>query len=304
MAGEPQRLVFVMGSLRSGTTLLSTLMGSLPDVLNAGELRLLWKQLDEGVWLCGCGTPISDCDFWKDVVAASGLSVPEMATLSREYQQSRLRVRRLRQFARETTVGPLDTEYGNAMQSLVDGLRSVSGRGIILDSSKVAPDAVAYHRFTNEDVAAVHVVRDPRAVAHSMSRRKTHPMRDGMTRPMVRMSARKSVSFWITMNLGADIAAAALPVATRVRYEAACEDPAGTVGTLARFIGASMPDDVFNSDGEFLRRPEHTVAGNPNRFTTGRERVRLDDRWRSEMPRWTAAAIAASTWPLMRRYGY
>jgi hypothetical protein len=297
-------LVFITGAGRSGSTLLGTVLGGLPDVLNAGELRTLWKKMDDSDWLCGCGEPMTECEFWTRVVDASGVGVPEAAEVSRRYQATRLRIRRLRELAREDSTDPLDDDYRQIMQGLLHGLRKATGKSIIIDDSKSSPEAVVYHRFTSERVRAIHVVRDPRAVAFSRARTKLHRLRDGETRPMVQMSIRESSRYWVQMNLAADRAAKILPASTRVRYEEFCERPERVVTSLSAYLGVPMPQGLIDADGSFERRREHTVGGNPDRWTTGRERISVDDKWRRELPRTSTAAVTAMTWPLLLRYGY
>ena len=50
--------------------------------------------------------------------------------------------------------------------------------------------------------------------------------------------------------------------------------------------------------------PNHIVAGNPSRFTTGEVTIRSDDAWKREMPLWDQRVVAALTLPLRMRYGY
>jgi hypothetical protein len=301
---SPVSLIYVMGAMRSGSTLLSTILGGLPGVLNAGELRTLWKQMDDSDWLCGCGEPMTECEFWTRVVTASGVSVPEAAEVSRRYQATRLRIRRLRELARPDSTDPLDEDYRQIMQGLLGGIREVSGQSVILDDSKSAPDAVFYHRFTGESVRAIHVVRDPRAVTFSRAKLKHHQLKEGQTRPMVQMGLRRSSSFWVEMNLAADRAAKILPASTRVRYEDACGAPETVLGSLADFVGLPMPPGLIDTDGSFERPREHTVGGNPDRWTTGRDRIRVDDKWKRDLPRGSSVAVTAMTLPLLIKYGY
>jgi hypothetical protein len=50
--------------------------------------------------------------------------------------------------------------------------------------------------------------------------------------------------------------------------------------------------------------PNHTVSGNPSRFTTGAVRIERDDEWiaaQTSEDRWATTAL---TLPLLLRYGY
>jgi hypothetical protein len=90
----------------------------------------------------------------------------------------------------------------------------------------------------------------------------------------------------------------------RVRYEDLIDDPRETVRrivTMAREPDAELP---FVDDRTVRLRANHTVSGNPDRFTTGSVSLRSDDRWRGaqrRIDRWGTVALTA---PLMLRYGY
>ena len=52
-------VVFIGGASRTGSTLLSLLLGSLPGHFAAGEMRYLWLRGLQANQLCGCGEPLS-----------------------------------------------------------------------------------------------------------------------------------------------------------------------------------------------------------------------------------------------------
>ena len=90
----------------------------------------------------------------------------------------------------------------------------------------------------------------------------------------------------------------------RVHYERFVEAPQETVRTILAHAGEGEAPLPFVSETEVELRPNHTVAGNPSRFSTGRVAVRVDDEWKSKMRRWDRLRVTAVTWPLLLRYGY
>ena len=48
----------------------------------------------------------------------------------------------------------------------------------------------------------------------------------------------------------------------------------------------------------------HTVAGNPIRFTRGPLEIRADAEWQALMPARQRAVVTGLTWPLLWRYGF
>src|SRR5215469_10239405 len=62
------RLVFVVGSGHSGSTLLSMMLGAHPEVLALSEISYFdrWIGLND---VCNCGVPVRSCPLWSKVVA-------------------------------------------------------------------------------------------------------------------------------------------------------------------------------------------------------------------------------------------
>ena len=61
------RVLYLAGSGRSGSTLLTTILGQLAGFFAAGELRYLWQRGVLENRPCGCGLPVNDCPFWSAV---------------------------------------------------------------------------------------------------------------------------------------------------------------------------------------------------------------------------------------------
>jgi len=43
------------------------MLGQVPGVFSAGELRDIWQRGLREDRLCGCGAPFSECDVWRKV---------------------------------------------------------------------------------------------------------------------------------------------------------------------------------------------------------------------------------------------
>jgi hypothetical protein len=66
---ERVTIVYLVGAARSGTSLLTSLLGELDGVFAAAEMRLLWRGYDTR--MCGCRTEVSDCSIWSKAVASA-----------------------------------------------------------------------------------------------------------------------------------------------------------------------------------------------------------------------------------------
>src|SRR5438105_8643071 len=76
-------VLYIAAAPRSGTTIVSSLLGEAPGVFNAGEVRFLWKQL-AGAGTCGCRQPLDECTVWsRALAAAAGAPNGDAAVLMR-----------------------------------------------------------------------------------------------------------------------------------------------------------------------------------------------------------------------------
>jgi hypothetical protein len=153
------------------------------------------------------------------------------------------------------------------------------------------------------DHYVVHMVRDPRAVAFSWGKRDKVIRVAGGTRSMGSRGLLSSVSRWTENGIGADVLRRLVPPDRWLflRYEDFAVRPRQTVADLLAFLGedGELP---FVDDRTVVLRTNHTVAGNPNRFRTGRVQISPDSEWRRRMPRHRQLAVLLLTWPLRLRH--
>ena len=313
--GVLPRVVFVGGLGRSGSTLLERLLGELPGVVAAGEVVHLWGRGVAGGELCGCGVPFGECVFWGEVGRAGfggwgNVDAARVEALRAGVDRSRfipLLAGGLLGAAARRGVA----EYTGYFLRLYSAVAAVSGRGVVVDSSKHASLAFCLRRRPELDLRVVHVVRDSRAVAFSWTRRVARPETAGSY--MARYSPAAAAGWWNTQNGALEVLARAGVPVLRVRYEDLAADPAAVIARVAGFAGISGAAPGSDALG-FLGGPAgarwarlgtaHTVSGNPMRFDTGTVPVTADERWRTLMPARQRAAVTALTLPLLARYGY
>ncbi|MFI6296064.1 hypothetical protein ACIBEJ_31025 [Nonomuraea sp. NPDC050790] len=289
------RVIFLGGLGRSGTTLLERLLGESPGVAALGEVVHLWARGVLAGEPCGCGEGFAACAFWRAVgERAFGGWSPALAEM---VLGLRGRVDRTRRVPR---MGHRDLDaYVSAYRRVYQAAAEVAGARLVIDSSKHASLAWCL-AVGGIDVHVVHVVRDPRAVAHSWRRGVERP-EDG--RPMTRWGPVRTSLHWTAQNLALELLARRGVPVTRVRYEDLMGDPRATLGGLAVRLGleAGLP----YLEGSLARlSPAHTASGNPMRFTVGPISLARDDTWQTGLPPRHRHLVTALTAPLMHRYGY
>ena len=302
------RVLSIVGPGRSGTTVLASILGEVDGVQTVGELRWLWRRGLLERRPCGCGLPPEECPVWSKVVA-EGLagrseSVEDIAAAQVQLGARRHRLRAIRGGTGRGDGWPAFEMLRAVSADLLPAIAHATGCRVIVDSSKRAQDAAVLAGLAGIDHYVLHMVRDPRAVVFSWQRRKTIRV-EGETRDMATRGLLSSVVRWTENSVGAELLRRRVP-ADRwmfLRYEDFATAPRATVGRILDFLGEEA-DPPFVDDRTVVLGENHTVAGNPNRFRTGRVTIAPDDEWRRAMPRRRQLAVRALTWPFLRRYGY
>lgn len=316
MAGRagvpPLRVLFIGGLGRSGSTLLERILCELPDVCAMGEVVHLWQRGLVDDERCGCGEPFSRCPFWREVgdAAFGGWAAFDVAAFQ-ALKDSVDRTRFVPALAGPALTADLRrrvADYDDVYRRLYEAARAVSGRTVLVDSSKHISLACCLRWSEAIDLRIVHVVRDARAVAYSWSKTVARPEAvEGSAEGthMARWSPGKTALHWNAQNLGFGALARRGVPTLRVRYEDFVRAPAATVREIAVFAG--LGDSVrLPFDGETAVRlsPNHQVAGNPMRFKTGRIEIRADEVWKTELGSGRRRLVTGLTLPVLARYGY
>jgi hypothetical protein len=306
------KVLSVVGAGRSGTTILASILDEVDGVTSAGETRWLWERGIKEERPCGCGQPPVTCPVWSQVIDGALASqaagpvgdVDGIVAAQREVSRRANYPRVLRSIgAPETGWTALDS-VRNVTGSVYTELARATRSHVLVDISKRPLDAAVVAGLRDVDHYVLHVVRDPRAVVNSWRRAKTFTA-GGRSLTMGTRRMLSTVRRWTGNSLAAEALRRRLPSDhwMQLRYEDFAADPEVTVSRILAFLreGGEAP---FVDPATVLLRPNHIVAGNPSRFTTGRVEIHVDAGWRHSMPRRDQWLTALLTLPLMLRYGY
>lgn len=277
------KVVFIGGSGRSGSTLLDLTLGQASSAISLGELRRIWQEGLIENRPCGCGTRFRSCPFWQEVFqrAFGGMDAIDARRI-RELQRRIDRIRYIPLLWADRPVSSVTRraeEYGGYLQTLYSAVARVSRSSLLIDSTKDPSHGHIISRLADSQVYCVHLVRDPRGVAHSRQRRKFNPASGG---EMDRQSVWRSTTDWLVNNaLVLLLSRRDLPY-VRIRYEDFARAPAATIDRILAFLGESRNIDPLLLSGELRLGVNHTVSGNPLRYERGRVTIEPDMEWREE----------------------
>ena len=306
-ASRKVRVVLVAGAGRSGSTLLTLMLGSLPDAFGAGELRYLWARGLVEKRLCGCGRPVPECPVWAKILANAftdlGPTDIRRAVEAVDWlggASNLPTILRRGERGRFPELGDLPTRFSQLYRAVAD----VTGATTIIDSSKPPTYGWLLGTLPDIDLSVIHLVRDPRGTAYSWLRPKA--ARDRPTGGLMnRAPPWKSALSWDLWNTMTELLFRNRPERLlRIRYEDLVTRPDTTFPAILRFLG--YPEDALPSlQGQrFAPTPSHTVAGNPSRLANESVRLELDTAWQAGMPTSTRRVVTALSSPLLFHYGY
>jgi hypothetical protein len=320
------QLAYILAASHSGSTLLTMLLNSHPEVATIGELSPGYLE-DLSWYLCSCGSKIRECHFWQWVASA-------MKKRGIDYHLEEFGTRFWVPDSRIATrlLGPLG--HGPALELLRDiGLRLFTpwSRRIpeIIRTNEILVEAVLeyYHarvfvdkgnvalrlkwllRIPSFDVKVIRLIRDGRGVALTymdpagFADAKDPVMRGGGgggQRESERLSMARAAYQWRRCNEEAEHILRHLNKSRwiMVRYEDLCNDRENTLRTLLEFLGLN-PGKCARE----FRTVEHHVLGNGMRLDTTSE-IRLDERWREQLTKSDLQVFDDVAGHVNRRYGY
>jgi hypothetical protein len=267
--GAPKtRVVYVLSSPHSGSTLLGIILGGHPEVVFGGELIEIPHPAWTGDRNCSCGLPGGTCPFWTEVKQRTeGPDGSGLGLLRRD------RVLGWKAFPRAL----LGARLGSAefrrqvlgVQRLAQAIGETAGRPIVVDSSKGATPGLAYLHARSEEfeVQFIHLIRDGRGVVAS---RKNHHIRAKADRDWLRTAALRYSILWVFANLMFLVFFSHRPDRyLRVRYEDLISDPVHTFERIGRFVHLDLTE-VGRSVATGTPFPAgHVVAGNRMRLDGG-----------------------------------
>ena len=250
---------------------------------------------------CACGASVPNCPFWSAIrerlVGRLGTSVIEEGASLKRLERARNLPRVL---AGQSLPG--SGRWGLIEHTLLAAIREVADRPIVLDSTKQPIRGAMLSSYAGQRVHPIHLVRDPRAVAWSVTHGRVPDRSRGIPRGMPAMTLPRFAAEWLVTNLASE-AAVAWTGGPRIRHEDFLADTVRTASRILEALGLPTEPLLPVLRAERPARPTHQVAGNPMR-TQRTVTLRRDRTWWEESTPWWRGAVWCATAPLAFRYGY
>lgn len=297
--GADFTVVYIAGASRSGSTVIEDYLARRFGGVACGELyrisqfakgRARIVQEDGAQETCACGTPVSECSFWRAVSDEAGLNLVETAFRSglSLWQRAVFRLivrlfgsRMTKWIAKLLPAFRRELEVGENCLLVYQAISRVAKVNLIVDSSKQAHQYYVLKAVAPERIRLITLLRDARAVAASMTK---GPRGEVIARKMKARTGRppapedvagEAFRAWVLSTLNGLLAFAFTNRKRRtlLYYEAFCDDPLEEMRRIERRF--SLTEQNHAHEG-------HAIGGSPSRHTAGFDVIRADTSWKEQ----------------------
>lgn len=306
MGTQPIRVVYIAGYGRSGSTILDIALGQHEDIVGAGEISALTRHVWAHNEYCACGNPICDCSFWSAVCQEwSDDDDTRMLAEYRALQKKFEGLSVLMKLVCNIGLGRSFEQYSVRTKRLFEIMASCSSQKLIVDSSKLPGRAMALAQIPGIDMRVIHLVRDGRGVAWSLSRSYGRDAKSGFQKEIRAKSVLRTALRWSVVNLAVEYLSRKLGTERilRVRYEDFASNPAAVMQQIGSFLDLDLHQIGLSLGAGEPLDPEHQVAGNRLRMNAGIT-LQKDESWRTRMPVGQQLSFQRLGGWMLKRYGY
>lgn len=249
------KVLYIMGTARSGSTILEILLSHGEHCVGAGELTSIVQDGFIENKPCSCGWAFNECGFWSQVVAKMALTRKEVTEWARLQHKIEWHTGFLRQLLGLIS-GRDWKRYKDYNLRLLKVLHDISGAAVIVDSSKYAGRALALSRMPEIDLSVICLTRSPEGLMTSFQKPNKEEQRPKKPWAVFRYYAFVMFSLRIaTWRLKDRVLA--------MKYEDILVDPRARLTAIAKLSNDVKLDSVIEriEQGEAFE-VGHLVTGN------------------------------------------
>jgi len=313
------RVVFIVGTGRSGSTVLDLFLGQHPTIQSAGELCNVVKSGWVGGEFCSCGERVPLCRFWTEVrkiwEELTGAKPEDYESLRSLVEGNRRTLWKMLRNDRPEMLLLSGKEPGGFLAyaqwtaALYRAIAEVSGKTLLIDSSKNPARALALvlmdHRLDLIDLYLIHLVRDIRGFVWSQRKSFQRDERAGVAHDLSPRPVWKSALVWLFVNSISErvIARHDLERTLFLRYEDFANDTLQTSLKLASFLNIAAQPWLEMMTSHKPLQAGHVVAGNRVRMQR-HINIKPDNDWQTHLTTFQKVLCWFLAGWKARQYGY
>lgn len=297
---QENKVIYIIGDRRSGSTLLDYLLGSHPDAVSVGELNSLHNHFfEKGIgksreWQCSCGTPVKNCDFWRKIIGNASFSEEFLTDFEKNNFETKKQQNKFNsnKYSVNHTIDQLKNEstdaegqlLANNIWSIYNTIFEQTGKKLIIDSSKNAENAYFLGKYKKGNIGFILLERDIWEVALSKKKRIEN-LSDEIKKYRKKKDfsiSRVILSSYIQFRKNRAIVNELKKLKNeskikQIQYTKLSTYPQETIEGICRYFGISN-FDVPKMTNQY-NKPVHAIGGSPSRYES--KPIQPDKRWKS-----------------------
>jgi len=282
-----EKIIYITGNNRSGSTVLDFLLGEHPFICSLGELHHLHKYttVENKVcgakgsaskkYICSCGKTVCECNFWLNAERFLGRKLQDVElildskkNLKKELNFSWLIKRKNLVILKKKLISKIINKKPMILKNKIifdlSGYRKIAcnhfelceavslatSKPYIIDSSKIPHRFVYLSMLDREKTIIIHLVRNPVAVVYSMMKRG--------------IDIDEAIKTWLQLERVINNLLKTISPDKKifVRYEDLCEKPEKTLSLICNKINIKFNIKMIN----LTNAGKHHIQGSPSKY--------------------------------------
>jgi hypothetical protein len=225
-------ILYVMGTGRSGTTILEVLLTNDPGVAGTGELKHIFRDGFVRDQTCACGKPGHDCELWSQVRSAAGWEKQDCESLGRLVDRLESHANFPRAYFGLESAPDVE-RYAQANTKLFRSVARIMDSPMVVDSSKYPARALLLSQLYPGKVKVLCLTRSAGGLMSAFQ--KKH---DDEQRPKSRFAV---AIYYLYVLLCMSLVRHRLREnCLAIRFEELQRDPMGVLTAIERWSGHSF----------------------------------------------------------------
>ena len=280
------KVVYLTGFWFSGATILGRSLKSSDEVIYVGEIRDYWtKGLKKNDW-CSCGERFYSCKFWTTVTAdyISSFPTEDIERISKdlsklEKTKNYFKLRKFLINKDDNKIQQLLDTYLKHTEKLYEIISKVSGKDIIIDSSRLPGRLLALSSSTKIKIFPIYIIRDPRGVINSLIKKDIRRFGE------IKNSTFKHILTWNVKNLLSLDSINKLNSNDTIylEYKNFTRNPVQKFEKIKETLNCTLNYDNENGKVSLFLEPGHVFTGNRSRHDSGKIAIAEDTTWKQEL---------------------
>lgn len=255
---------YIIGTGHSGSTLLDLILGKHSQIFGAGELcSFSSKKGKIKSMICSCHKKVYDCFFWKK----ASKDLKGINTLNLKRNIFNFLFNRKRYFLRNNNKKVNLKEYLDINNKLFKNISKISGKKIIIDSSKQIDRAEALSQSDEIEIIFIHLIRNGKGIIWSYKKKNKNLF--------------FSIFLWIITNIKAEILKRRNKdiKSILIRYEDFAREPQKELKKILEMKNLNWESNILNFS---QKQVNHQIAGNRLRLKEIID-IREDLNWKKNL---------------------